>query len=99
MPYSQEKQMLRLQVHDASRQKCLTVDDVPPDATVGEVVQSLLTELGLPVRDAEGGPLSYQALLEREQRHVHATERVGDALQTDDNLTLHPNIQAGRAAR
>jgi hypothetical protein len=95
MPIPQEKQLLRLQVHDASRQKRLTVDDVPPDATVGEVVQSLLAELGLPIEDAEGSPLSYQALLEREQRHIHATERVGDALLPDDSLTLHPNIQAG----
>ena len=95
MSDTNERPVLRLQVHDASRQKRLMVEDVPPEATVGEVVQSLLAELGLPVQDAEGTPLSYQALLDREQRHVHATERVGDALQTDDSLTLHPNIQAG----
>jgi hypothetical protein len=91
----QVKQTLRLEVNDASRQKRLTVEEVPQDATVGEVVQNLLAELGLPVEDADGRPLSYQALLEREQRHVHATERVGDALLPDDRLTLHPNIQAG----
>ncbi len=91
----QTQRTLPLQVHDASRQKRLTVEEVPHDATVGEVVQSLLAELGLPVEDADGRPLSYQALLEREQRHVHATERVGDALLPNDSLTLHPNIQAG----
>jgi len=91
----QTQQAFRLEVHDASRQKCLTVEKVPRDATVGEVVQNLLAELGLPIEDADGRPLSYQALLEREQRHIHATERVGDALLPNDSLTLHPNIQAG----
>ena len=95
MQTHQVSQPLRIQVHDASRQKQLMVEDIPNDATVGEIVQQLLDELGLPVRDADGEPVSYHALLEREQRHMHATERVGDALQPGDSLTLHPNIQAG----
>lgn len=95
MQTDQLRHPLRIQVHDASRQKQLVVEDIPNDATVGEIVQQLLDDLGLPVKDADGGPLSYHALLEREQRHMHATERVGDALQPGDSLTLHPNIQAG----
>ncbi len=92
---SPERQGLRIAVHDSSRQKRVMVEDVPPDATIAEIVQNLLAELGLPVEDVDGRPLSYQALLEREQRHMHATERAGDALLPEDNLTLHPNIQAG----
>jgi len=39
-----------------------------------------------------------ESRLEREGRHLHASERIGDALQTEDHLTLHPNIDAGRGA-
>ncbi len=95
----QQKPPLRLRVRDASKQKEVTVDDIPRDATVGEVVQQLLSELGYAVKDESGAPLSYQALLERERRHVHDTERIGDAFVQDDSLTVHPNIQAGCVAR
>jgi hypothetical protein len=39
--------------------------------------------------------LSYQARLEREGRHLNAAERIGDALERGDKLTLQPNIDAG----
>jgi len=82
-------------VSDVTGQKVLNVPDVPADATVGELIQGLLAHMNLPPNDSGGGPLSYQARLEREGRHLHATERVGDALQTGDRLTLQPNIDAG----
>jgi hypothetical protein len=39
--------------------------------------------------------LSYQALLEREGRHLHAAERVSDVLEPQDRIVLQPNIDAG----
>jgi hypothetical protein len=86
---------LALKVSDVSQQKMANVDGVQPDSTVGELVQGLLDELRLPQSDASGHPLSYYALLQREARHLHAAERVGDILEMGDQLTLQPNVDAG----
>lgn len=86
---------LDLEVSDVSRQKMARVSSIPPDANVGELVQALLDELKLPQSDALGRPLSYQALLQRESRHLQSAERVGSALKTGDSLTLQPSIDAG----
>ena len=92
---TQEKPGVGLQVMDVSGQKKADVRDVPQDATVGELLQGLLSQMNLPRNDAGGRPLTYHARLEREGRHLLASERVGDALQTGDELVLQPNIDAG----
>ena len=86
---------IALKVSDVSQQKLASVTDVQPGATVGELVQGLLDELSLPQNDPAGRSLTYRALLHRESRHLHASERVGDALETGDSLTLQPNVDAG----
>ena len=84
-----------LQVSDVSGQKSFSVSGVPQDSTVGELIQGLLGQMQLPQNDVSGRPLTYHARLEREGRHLHASERVGDALLTGDQLVLQPNIDAG----
>jgi hypothetical protein len=84
-----------LEVSDVSGQKTATVTDVPSDASVGELVEQLLAELQLTRNDSSGRPLTYQARLDREGRHLLASERVGDALHAGDHLVLQPNIDAG----
>ena len=84
-----------LEVSDVSGQKRMTVDEFGAGATVGQLVEQLLAELDLRREDSEGRPLTYHARLEREGRHLHASERVGDALRTGDRLVLQPNIDAG----
>ena len=86
---------INLTVSDVSGQKVFRVPKAPPDATVGELVKSLLAQMSLPANDSDGQPLAYAARLEREGRHLNAAERVGDALETGDKLTLQPNIDAG----
>ena len=86
---------LELEATDVSGQKKFNVRDVSPDATVGELIQGLLAQMKLPQNDVAGRPLTYHALLEREGRHLHASERVGDTLTTGDLLVLQPNIDAG----
>ncbi len=86
---------LKLEVSDVSRQKSTAVSDVPPDSTVGELVQGLLDELRMPHNDANGRSLTYHALHRREGRHLRNTERVGDALESGDVLVLQPSIDAG----
>ena len=85
-----------LDVTDVSGQKRHTVDELERDATIGALVERLLAEMDLAREDREGRVVTYHARLEREGRHLHASERAGDALQTGDRLVLQPNIDAGR---
>jgi hypothetical protein len=83
-----------LSARDVSGQKRATAD-APPDATVGELARAFITRMNLPQTDVEGRPMSYHLLLEREGRHLHPAETVGDVLQENDQIVLQPKIQAG----
>jgi hypothetical protein len=86
-----------LQVSDVTghKSKNVSLSNIPSDYTVGELVRELLSELQFPKNDAAGRPLQYQARLDREGRHLHGSEAVGDALQSGDKVVLTPNIDAG----
>ncbi len=86
---------ISLEIGDVSGQKLYRVGNAPRDATVGELVSSLLDQMSLPVNDTNGNRLAYQARLEREGRALNFGERIGDALESGDKLTLQPNIDAG----
>ena len=86
---------IALQATDVSGQKTFNVPRVRLDSTVGEFVRGLVPRMRLPENDVEGRPLHYRALLEREGRHLHASETVADALQEGDRVVLQPNIEAG----
>jgi len=79
-----------------SGQKLHNVSNVPLDATSGELIQGMLSQMNLPQNDVSGRPLTYHARLEREGRHLHASERVGDAVQTVTRSSCSLNIDAGR---
>lgn len=83
------------QARDVSGQNVADVSGVSTEATVGELVQGLLSQMRLPQHDAEGRPLTYHARLEREGRHLHDSEAVGGTLENEDVLVLQPSIQAG----
>ena len=89
---------IALQASDVSGQKIAKIGNMPTDSTVGEMVMALLDEMHLPRNDVNGQELTYHALLEREGRHLHASETIGDALEADDRIVLQPNIDAGRGA-
>ena len=88
---------ITLSASDVSGQKLARADEVPPDCSVGELIEGLLSKMQLPKNDVEGRPLTYQALLEREGRHLQSSETVGDALEDEDRIVLQPNINAGCA--
>ena len=90
-----EERDVKLRVSDVSGQKVAYIPTVPPDATVGEVIDAARGQMKLPTHDNDGRPLVYHARLEREGRHLHASELVGDALETGDKVILQPNIDAG----
>ncbi len=89
----------RIEARDVSGQKVARASDVPPDATIGEVIEQLTAGMQLPRNGADGAPITYQALLEREGRHLQVTERAGTALVADDRVVLQPNIDAGASDR
>ncbi len=95
MAKTELKNEFELEISDVSGQKVFSVANAPAANTVGELIQEMLGKMNLPRNDASGAPLSYQARLEREGRHLHASERIGDVLQNSDRLTLQPNIDAG----
>lgn len=90
-----EKPGIGLTVSDVSGQKMKKVNQVPPDATIGELIQGLLAQMKLPQNDVVGRPLKYQARLDREGRHLQPSERVGEALRNGDSVMLQPNVDAG----
>lgn len=86
---------LDLTALDVSGTKRFRARAIAPDATVGELVETLVPRMHLPRLDASQRPLNYHARLEREGRHLNESERVGDALQPGDEISLHPNVDAG----
>ena len=86
-----------LKVSDVSGQKNMNAKSVSGDSTIGELVHGLLARMGLAQTDVQGRPLSYRARLDREGRHLHGSELVGDALKEGDSIVLQPNIDAGMA--
>jgi hypothetical protein len=95
MSYDDDAGIALLEVSDVSGQKTATVSDVPGDASIGELVDRLIDELSLSKNDSSGRPLTYHARLDREGRHLLASERAREALQSGDRLVLQPNISAG----
>jgi hypothetical protein len=86
---------LEFQVSDVSGQKLRNVKNVDASATVGELIQGLLAKMDLPENDKGGRPVTYRARLEREGRHLHASEKVADTVRTGDKVVLQPNVDAG----
>ena len=87
-----------LRASDVTGLKRVRASAVPADLTVGELVQGLIERMGLSAHDVDGRVLDYQARLEREGRHLHASETVGEALAEDDEIVLTPSIDAGVSA-
>lgn len=84
-----------LRASDVTGQKVVRAPAVPATFTVTQLVDRLIAKMGLSRNDAAGQPLSYQARLDREGRHLHGAETVGDALREGDSIVLTPNIDAG----
>lgn len=88
---------LKLTARDATGQRKFAVNDLPRDTTVQELVSRLVARMGLPAEDSTGTPQAFHAFLERDGRHLHSSEAVGDALRDEDEIVLHPDVQAGSA--
>lgn len=86
---------IEITVSDVSGQKNATVQDVPGNATIADLINGLLGEMNLPANDPGGQPLTYQARLEREGRLLNGSEIIDEVLKSEDHIVLQPNINAG----
>ena len=75
------------------------IDAGDREMSVGELLDGLVPRMKLPRLGNGGRPLTYHARLEREGRHLHATEVVGEALQPKDRIMIQPTIEAGGSRR
>jgi len=88
-------QTVPVRVSDATGQRAFRAPRVPVDVSIGQMVQTFLQKMGLGQAGSPGRGLCFRARLERQARFLNSSERVGDCLQPDDELTLTPDIQAG----
>lgn len=84
-----------LYAEDVTKQKKVKVSNVQPGTTVRELVKGLVGRMRMVENDRQGQPIEYRARLEREGRHLLDSEIVSDSLRPDDELVLHPRINAG----
>jgi hypothetical protein len=82
-----------LTVEDFTGQIRRRARGIPRDATVGDLVGGLTSELHLPANDTQGRPLSYGARARGES--LLESDRIGDVLEQEDVVTLAPNVTAG----
>ena len=92
-------QAMNFEATDVSGQKTAMVSNIPMGATVSDMIEGVLPDMNLPKNDTAGYAITYQALLEREGRHLGGRELVHDALEEGDRVVLHPNLDAGATAR
>ena len=85
---------ITLNVEDMSGQRKFVARDVPTDASWGETMSSLISNMSLPQNTPTGQGV-WSGRLEREGRHLHGSEIVGEALQDGDQIVLQPEAVAG----
>lgn len=93
MTATMEKKTIDVTVDDFTGQVRRKVRHVPKEATVGDLLGSLVSELRLPINDSQGRPVSYAARLRGES--LAESDIVGEAIQEGDEVTLTQNVTAG----
>jgi hypothetical protein len=75
------------------------IDAGDREMSVGELLDAIVPRMKLPRLGNGGRPLTYHARLDREGRHLHATEVVGEVLRPQDRIMIQPTIEAGGKRR
>ena len=87
---------ISFEVRDVSGQKAATVKGCPGDASIGEVIPSVLAMLDLPPNDLSGQPISHALRRDRDGAILHDSDLVGEVLDpSNEVLILQPNVDAG----
>jgi len=88
------KETLTLRVRDVSEQQEFIARDLDPQASWGETLKRIVAGLDLPPNTpAEAN--AWTGRLEREGRHLHPSEILGEALEDLDEVVLQPEVVAG----
>jgi hypothetical protein len=88
-------QTISFEVRDVSGQKSARVKACPVDASVGEVVPSLLEMMQLPPNDSEGNPVSHTLRRNRDGAVLLESDVVGRVIEQGEECVLQPSIDAG----
>ncbi len=86
---------LDLFASDASGQRKFSVKNFPRTATVHDLLESLIPQMGLSANDPNGRPLNYQAFSRDEHLHLRSTDTIGEALKSGEEISVLPDIMAG----
>jgi hypothetical protein len=89
-----EPQTMTLRFTDQSKQRTYLARDIPRDALLGEIRESVVAAMNLP-RNTPQGEVDYKCRLDREGRHLHDSEVVGEAAADQDLIQLQPEAIAG----
>ena len=84
-----------LEARDVTGQHAIRLRAVPGDSTVGELVSTAVSRLGLPNIDVEGRPFAFQARHETSGQQLFVSELVGEVLREGDRIRVLPDISAG----
>ncbi len=85
---------ITLHVEDMSGQREYVARGVPTDASWGETMDGIISRMSLP-KNTPSGQSVWTGRLEREGRHLHASEVVGQVLEDGDRIVLQPEVNAG----
>ncbi len=85
---------MRLQIEDFTGQFSRQASGIPRNASIGDLVDSVSSEMQLPQRDAQGRPILYGARSTRGEM-LNPTDLVGDVLDNEETLTLTKSVTAG----
>ena len=86
--------LLTITAQDITGQRVNRFEEVSPDGRISEFAEDILDIMDEP-REIDGRPMSYMLRLDREGRLLGGSERIGDALMTDDKVVVMPNVTAG----
>jgi hypothetical protein len=85
---------MTLDVEDFTSQVRRRATGIPRAALVGDLVESIRSEMQLPDQDAQGRPIQYGALTSGGEM-LNPTDQVGDVLKEEEVITLAKSVTAG----
>ncbi len=86
---------LELEARDVTGQHAVRLRAVAGDSTIGELVATAVSRMGLPRVDVQGRQLAFEARNEGSGQQLFTSEIVGEVLQTGDRIRVWPDISAG----
>ena len=86
---------LNLEALDVTGQHGIRLREFPGDNTVGELVATAVSRMGLRQTDPNGRPYTYQARHEATGSNLFVSEIVGEVLRGGDRVRVTPSIHAG----